>query len=247
MVRKSLEGSPGLVRWLTNAYRGFFVDLDQVVACLPIQPGHTTLLNIGTGDGVLVSRIARRYPQLCMTTTDITEHQGWLIDDDVRDRIDVQVHAPEQIAGAGFGAAFDVVLLSDVVHHVPVEDRASLMTRAWEATSPGGYLVVKDIEDRGFKARLSLWSDRYLTGDRHTELIGADAMEALMRQQDPAAQVDRTPLVHQDYPNYLLVGQRVRSQSHSRTKALPQVWRTVPAIDFDGLRADVAQVLETNL
>ncbi|MFM8895654.1 MAG: class I SAM-dependent methyltransferase [Actinomycetales bacterium] len=200
---------------MTDTYRGFFVDLDQVVACVPVEPRSATLLNIGTGDGVLVSRIARRYPQLSVTTTDITQHQGWLIDDDLRDRIRVQVHSPEQIAQSGFGTGFDVVLMSDVVHHVPVADRATVIARAWEATSPNGCLVVKDIEERGLRARLSLWSDRYLTGDRHTELIGASAMEALILQSEPTARVSRSWLVDRDYPNYLLVGSRVESRVQS--------------------------------
>jgi len=209
LLRKSLEGSPGLTRWLTNTYRGFFIDLHLLVDQLRLTTPTARLLNIGTGDGVLVSLIARRYPQLNVTTTDITPNQGWLIDEDLRDRIRLQVHTPEEIASRGFGETYDMVLLADVIHHVPVRDRSQLMARAWQATSPGGTLLVKDIEDRGFKARLSLWSDRYLTGDRHTELIGANAMQGLMVQFEPRARVDATGLVQRDFPNYLLIGQRV--------------------------------------
>ena len=222
LLRRSLEGSPGLTRWLTNTYRGFFVDLAQLVDALPLESPTARLLNIGTGDGVLVSLIARHHPLLRVTSTDITEKQGWLIDDDLRDRIRLQVHTPAEINAAGFGETFDVVLISDVVHHVPLADRPQLMTRAWQATAPGGTLLVKDIEDRGLRARLSLWSDRYLTGDRHTVLIGADAMEQLMRQSDPAAQVTRTGLIHQDFPNYLIVGRKVSSTLRPQEEARPE-------------------------
>ena len=209
LLRKSLEGSPGLTRWLTNTYRGFFVDLHLLVDQLPLTTPTARLLNIGTGDGVLVSLIARRYPQLSVTTTDITPNQGWLIDEDLRDRIRLQVHTPEEIASRGFGETYDAVLLADVIHHVPVRDRSQLMARAWQATAPGGTLLVKDIEDRGFKARLSLWSDRYLTGDRHANLIGSPAMDALIRREMPAVEVLETTLIKRDYPNYMLVGRRI--------------------------------------
>lgn len=218
LLRKSLEGSPGFVRWLTNTYRGFFVDLQRVVDCLPVEPHSATLLNVGTGDGVLVSMIARRFPQLTVTSTDITANQGWLIEPDLRDSISLQVHTPEQIAETGFGTGFDLVVMSDVIHHVPISDRARVMARAWQATAPGGCLVVKDIEERGYRARLSLWSDRYITGDRHTELIGSAAMDALMRQEMPEAQVQATTLIERDYPNYLLIGRRVGSRVESRPR-----------------------------
>jgi len=216
LLRKRLEGSPGLTRWLTNTYRGFFIDLHLLVNHLPLTTPTARLLNIGTGDGVLVSIIARRYPQLNVTTTDITPNQGWLIDEDLRDRIRLQVHTPDEIASHGFGETYDMVLLADVIHHVPVPDRSQLMARAWQATSPGGTLLVKDIEDRGFKARLSLWSDRYLTGDRHTQLICAHAMELLMRESEPTARVMRTALRQTNYPNYMLVGSRIATDFKGR-------------------------------
>jgi 2-polyprenyl-3-methyl-5-hydroxy-6-metoxy-1,4-benzoquinol methylase len=204
-VRKMLDSSPALVGWLTDTYRGFFVDLDAVVDAIPMDASVGSFLNIGTGDGELVNSLVARYPNLRLTTTDISDQQGWLLKPEVRQTVTVETRTPSDIAEDGFGGSFDIVFMSDVMHHVPVEDRETVMQAAWQAVSPGGKLVIKDIEDRGIKAVLSLWSDKYLTGDRHTVLINEMTLTSLITQVRPNSYVESTGLIRRNFPNYLVV------------------------------------------
>jgi 2-polyprenyl-3-methyl-5-hydroxy-6-metoxy-1,4-benzoquinol methylase len=204
-IRRLLDGQPRLVQALTDAYRGFFVDLDAVVASIPVDQPDATFLNIGTGDGGLLNTLRDLHPELRITTTDIHEHQGWLLRPDVRESIDVHVHTPERIVVEGFGKQFDIVFMSDVLHHVPPADRADTVRAAFAACRPGGRLVIKDIEEKGLKARLSLLSDVYLTGDKHTKLIGEAALRQLIERTHPDAQVASSDLITRDFPNYLVV------------------------------------------
>jgi 2-polyprenyl-3-methyl-5-hydroxy-6-metoxy-1,4-benzoquinol methylase len=204
-VRKMLDSSPALVGWLTDTYRGFFVDLSAVVDTIPIDESTISFLNIGTGDGELVNVLVSRHPQLSVTTTDISDQQGWLLKPEVREAVTIETRSPSQIASDGFGGAFDVVFMSDVMHHVPVEDRHTVMEAAWQSVAPGGKLVMKDIEDRGLKSVLSLWSDKYLTGDRHTVLINEATLRNLIQKVRPSAQVQSTDLIRRNFPNYLVV------------------------------------------
>jgi 2-polyprenyl-3-methyl-5-hydroxy-6-metoxy-1,4-benzoquinol methylase len=204
-VRKMLDSSPALVCWLTDTYRGFFVDLGAVVETIPVDSSVHSFLNIGTGDGELVNVLVARHPHLRVTTTDISDQQGWLLKPEVRQVVSVETRTPEDIAVEGFGGTFDIVFMSDVMHHVPVEDRETVMQAAWQAVGPGGKLVIKDIEDRGVKAVLSLWSDKYLTGDRHTVLINEATLTNLIHNVRPSASVETTDLIHRNFPNYLVV------------------------------------------
>jgi 2-polyprenyl-3-methyl-5-hydroxy-6-metoxy-1,4-benzoquinol methylase len=204
-VRKMLDSSPALVGWLTDTYRGFFVDLSAVVDTIPIDESTISFLNIGTGDGELVNALVARYPHLSVTTTDISDQQGWLLKPEIREVVTIETRSPSVIATDGFGGMFDVVFMSDVMHHVPVDDRKTVMQAAWQAVAPGGSLVIKDIEDRGMKAVLSLWSDKYLTGDRHTVLINEATLTNLIHEIRPSAHVQSTNLIRRNFPNYLVI------------------------------------------
>ena len=65
------------------------------------------------------------------------------------------------------GAAFGLVVLSDVLHHVAVDQRQGVLADARALVRPGGHLVVKDWIAGKNPASVAAWlSDRYITGDR---------------------------------------------------------------------------------
>jgi len=204
-----------LLAWLTRTYRGFFVDLQAITDTLPVDQARK-LLNIGTGDGMLLNHLARRFPSLQITSSDITEEQGWLIEDDIRARVSLVTLTPEKLTTEGFGGPYDAVLLCDVIHHVPVSDRYELLAAAWPCVDIGGVLIAKDVEPGGVKATLALLSDRYVTGDRHTRLIGMAEMTALLGEVSHGARVEPTDLLSRDYPNYMLSVSRGPSPPHQR-------------------------------
>jgi 2-polyprenyl-3-methyl-5-hydroxy-6-metoxy-1,4-benzoquinol methylase len=204
-IRKTLiRVSPGLVKNITAFYRGFFVDLNKLPQYIPASKA-VSLLNIGTGDGELVNLIAKAYPHLSITSTDITERHGWLIEPEVRSRISLICIPATEIEANGFGGKYDIVLLSDVLHHVIPEKRSLLLSAAWQSLANGGKLIIKDVDNHGIKALLSLWSDKYITGDKHTQLIGQEGMKELIYSVDPRAKITVTQLLHDDFPNFMLI------------------------------------------
>jgi SAM-dependent methyltransferase len=65
------------------------------------------------------------------------------------------------------GEAFDLVVMCDVLHHVPVPERVGLLQTARRLVRPGGFLAVKDWERRRDLGTLaSKVSDTYVTGDQ---------------------------------------------------------------------------------
>jgi SAM-dependent methyltransferase len=93
-------------------------------------------------------------------------------------------------------AAFDLVVLCDVLHHATVDERAPLVRTARRLTRPGGALVVKDWDlDRDLATLAGYLSDRYITGD-HVQFFPPGALEALVTAAcpgDPIVAEGRVP------------------------------------------------------
>jgi 2-polyprenyl-6-hydroxyphenyl methylase/3-demethylubiquinone-9 3-methyltransferase len=86
--------------------------------------------------------------------------------------------------------AFDVVVLSDVMHHVPVDLRQGLLEGIRAAMRPGATFVFKDWE-RNFSPIhwMGYASDRWLTGDRIRYMTRSEMRERLARTFGAGAMV----------------------------------------------------------
>jgi len=207
-IRRALKSHPKIQSTIANAYRSVFIDVNGLVEHLPIPQEASSLLNIGTGDGSVLNLLARRFAHLDITTADVFESRGELIETDVASRIRMVNYLPNDYSTPFWSQQFDVVLLVDVIHHVPVADRQTLLRRVWSTVAPSGMLLVKDVEPRGVRALLGLLSDKYLTGDRHVVQVSASDLRTLMTESCANVSVSETRLASQDFPNYLLVGHR---------------------------------------
>lgn len=204
-IRRALRTHPRIQSTIANAYRSMFVDVRGLVNALPIPCTASSLLNVGTGDGTVLNLIARQFPALQITTADIGELRGELLDSEIAARIQSASYKPNDYSEKFWSESFDVVLLVDVIHHVPVVDRPVFLRRIWSTVAPSGVLLVKDFEPRGIRAFFGLLSDRYITGDRHVRLISARDLAALLTECSVEVTVTETDLASRDYPNYLLV------------------------------------------
>jgi 2-polyprenyl-3-methyl-5-hydroxy-6-metoxy-1,4-benzoquinol methylase len=150
---------------VAEAYRRIFVDLDEFAGRLSAWiPQAKKILEVGCGEGAMTERIARIYPTASITAIDITPNVGRLF----RGRTLGVTFSQEtvEVLATREPAAFDLVVLADVIHHVPAEARHSLMGAIEQAMAPNGSLVFKDwIASSAPIHWLSLMSDRYLTGD----------------------------------------------------------------------------------
>lgn len=151
-------------RQVTEAYRRLFVDLDDFVDRLQVwMPQARRILEVGCGEGAMTERLCRAYPAATVTGTDITPRIGRLFSGDAA-RVRFLRRSVEDVA-RDEPASFDLVVLCDVVHHVPPFERQPLLSAIGRAMAAGASLAVKDwIVSSSPIHWLCSMSDRYLTG-----------------------------------------------------------------------------------
>ncbi len=183
---------------LGDVYRRVFVNLDKIVDFFDhALPHNAKILDIGGGDGALVDRLLDRRPDLKITMCDLSPSIGAFLSAANRSRVNMYP-ATEFTNLAG---PYDVVTISDVIHHVPVDQRDGFFRSLADSCKGWGCrrLIFKDIEPRGWRAILSVIADRYITGDRHVVLFPRSEFGEMVRKYFPAAKrLSTMP----DRPNY---------------------------------------------
>lgn len=151
---------------LSELYRSIYVDLDayadQIAAWVP-APRH--ILEVGCGEGAVTERLAARFPDADILAVDITPRAGRLYRGP-RDRVIFAERTVQDVAAERAGA-FDLAVISDVIHHVPEDLRIDVLDATRRAVAPQGAVVFKDWE-RTFSPIhwMTHGSDRWITGDR---------------------------------------------------------------------------------
>ena len=161
-VRRAMGPLEGRI---SRSYRRIFVDLDALVALVRDWAPASRILEVGCGEGELTERLALAYPEAALTGIDITPRAGRLFRGDRR-RVDFRQCSVSDFARV-HPAEFDLVLIADVLHHVPPPLHDALLADAKMALAPGGRFVLKDWERGRSPIHLLTWfSDRCITGDR---------------------------------------------------------------------------------
>lgn len=211
LVRRLL--GPSLAQHVARRYRSIFVDLDrQAIVLGEIIPPATHLLDVGGGDGEPINRLLRIRPDLRVTTLDPAPVVG----DWIEPRFSHQVRCLPRTGLADYLASEDdwpvpdVLLLSDVIHHVPVAERAAFLVtvRALWQRSPNLTVIVKDVEPGHWRSHLGYLSDRYITGDRGVSLVSREEVLRLFEASLGAVGRHETNLFALDKPNYAVVFNR---------------------------------------
>jgi 2-polyprenyl-6-hydroxyphenyl methylase/3-demethylubiquinone-9 3-methyltransferase len=166
-------------RPVANYYRAIFFDIGHLAREVGAWVPAERILEIGCGEGSLTERLSKVYPAARITGIDITPRVGRLFRGD-RERVTFIQQTTQDFAVAN-AASFDLVLICDVIHHVPWDIHKEFLTDARRAVRPGGRLVLKDWERRTNIAHLLCYlSDRYVTGDR-IRYASADELRELLR------------------------------------------------------------------
>jgi 2-polyprenyl-6-hydroxyphenyl methylase/3-demethylubiquinone-9 3-methyltransferase len=146
-----------------RAYRRAFFDFAAFSATLAGWAKPERILDVGCGDGLSTRQLAIAFPFAQLVGIDVAPAVGKLFDGD-RSRVSFRSESVDAFVSA-HPASFDMVVLADVLHHVPPSGREALLRRACGALREGGLLVVKDWERRTNLAHLFAWfSDRFITG-----------------------------------------------------------------------------------
>lgn len=150
---------------VAESYRGMFINLDDLAELMSAWvPQATRVLEVGCGEGAMTERLTRIYPNASVTAIDITPKIGRLYMGNTS-KVTFSQEYVEDVARRE-PASFDLVVLVDVVHHVPVDARGSLMRAIKQALAPNGNLIFKEWVTSFTVAHwMCEASDRYLTGD----------------------------------------------------------------------------------
>lgn len=153
-------------RRISELYRGIFVDLDAFVASIQGNVAMpATVLEIGCGDGMVTERLARAFPDSSLTGIDICAQPGRLFRGD-RSRVRFLRISPEELTAAE-ATRYQLMIISDVLHHVPHQNWRHFLAGAGRLLAQGGTLVLKDwVREPTPVYALGYLSDRLITADR---------------------------------------------------------------------------------
>lgn len=153
-------------RLVAELWRAGFIDLDdffrQVGRWVP-QP--RAILEFGCGEGAGTERLAAAYPDASILAIDIAENLGRLYrgrDQGVTFR---RVSVTEMVST--HAGKFDLIIMCDVLHHIPEDLRPEIIAAARTLLAPGGSFICKDWARTATPIHwIAYAADRWLTGDK---------------------------------------------------------------------------------
>jgi 2-polyprenyl-3-methyl-5-hydroxy-6-metoxy-1,4-benzoquinol methylase len=174
---------------ISAKYRSIYINIDAFVE-LAVQwkPKAIKILEVGCGEGAITERLKAAYSDANITAIDITPRVGRLYRGPL-DGVRFIRCAVQEIAAAESGQ-YDLVVLSDVLHHVPQEFRQALLDAIRTTLAPQGTLIFKDWQRNYAPIHwLCYASDRWLTGDRISYMTREEMRESLAHSFGEAALV----------------------------------------------------------
>jgi hypothetical protein len=167
-----------------HAWHGsVFAHPDAVAACLPALAPGCSILALTADDGALLEHVLDRNPT-------------------VRPLDPAKVLAPGATGGAPERP--DVVLLADVLHHIPAAEREGYLRTLRERAGDDALFIVKEFAPGGARARLGWLTDRALSGDP-VRVLPPFELRALAARALPGLVAVWTSLFASDPPNYCFV------------------------------------------
>lgn len=160
-------------------YRGVFLsvtDYGEQLSGLVGAPRR--ILEIGGGEGAVTEVLAARFPDAEILSIDISPRIGRLYRGR-REGVTFRETTVQEVAAASPGT-FDLVTLSDVLHHIPVGLRGEILAAAARCVARGGRFLLKDWARAPTPIHwLAYASDRFVTGDRIAYLTPCEASQAI--------------------------------------------------------------------
>lgn len=184
-------------------YRSFFVNVsrctEQIAGAIP---GSAKVIDVGSGDGELVNVLLGLRPDIRISMLDLRQQIGMFLEPEHRARI--SLHPATSLAAYrdAFRDRADAILVSDVIHHVPVESRPDFLQDCVSLLKPGGVLIIKEVAPGGLVSFLSVVADRYITGDRHVSLLSPLQLIDLVQRE--GLRKSRDLLGPAEHPNYAI-------------------------------------------
>ena len=155
-----------LERPISNIYRGIFIDLETLVQQIhKWTPSASSILEFGCGEGAVVEILTQTFPLSHITGIDISPRIGRMYQGDTQRVVfkqqDIKDFAAEN------PASFDLIIINDVMHHLPWDMHEPILEYVKSALKSGGHLILKDW-NRNYSPIyfICYFMDRFITGDR---------------------------------------------------------------------------------
>ena len=150
---------------ISDLYRGIFIDLTALVNQIKEWVPASNILELGCGEGAVVERLVIAYPDAKITGIDINPRVGRMFPDDLK-CVAFKQQTIKKFAIEN-SSSIDLLIISDVMHHIPWEIHEEILNDARKTLKSGGHLVLKDWEwNISLIHMLCYLLDRYITGDR---------------------------------------------------------------------------------
>lgn len=168
---QAMEERPQLGATFSSYMDAFAGDLGpDLLAYVPVAPGHRRLLDLGGSHGMHSIRFCQRYPQLSALIVDLPSALSETDTTIARHGLAERIHvSPGELLVHDWHGQHDVVFYLSVAHNHTADENALALRQIFEALNPGGLLVIHeylaDTPDNAFMAafRLTLL---YETGTR---------------------------------------------------------------------------------
>jgi len=188
-----------------DAYRAAFINLDAAAQVLASVAPARRILEVGCGDGSFGQRLLEKYPDAEYVGIDIAPEPGRLF------RGDTARATFRSVDSAAFLAEgpepFDLVVMVDVVHHIPLELRDQVMGEVRALTAVGGRYAIKEWDPIRGPVHATCWAlDRYVTGDEIKHMRSQDLTPWILRLLGDELVLDARVPPHKN--NYLVAFQR---------------------------------------
>jgi len=195
-------------------YRDWFIDLPELARDIAALDDFHRVLEVGAGDGLLCTGLADELAQATILGIDISDQPGRLAPAGSARVAFRQVSTSDLLAESP--EPYDLIVIGDVLHHVPPAERGPLLADAGQLLAPGGVLAVKEWErTRTASHAVADISDRWVSGDRGVSFMTRDELLALVQGALPDLRVAaefRVP----PRPNNLLVAFRAPVAQQAR-------------------------------
>jgi len=175
----------------------------EVMWRTPMPKHARDMLDIGGSHGYFSVAFCRRYPGLRAVVLDLPEavrHAAPILaKEGMGDRV---VHRVGNALTDDLGSdAWDLILISQFVHHFDDATNRELVQRAARALCPGGILAIQDVlpPSTGKDDALALLADLYLA---NTSQSGSRSFEEMADWQQAAGLVPRKPVRFRSLPGF---------------------------------------------
>lgn len=179
---------------VSELWRAGFVDLDELYGRIRHwAPAPRRILEIGCGEGAGTERLSKLYPDTPILAIDIAPNLGRLYRGETN-RVEFRQIAVTDLTVAE-ADRFDLIIMCDVLHHIPPALRPAIIEAARALLAPGGHFVCKEWARTATPIHwIAYAADRWLTGDRIRYSTPSEAEQLLACSFGPSSVRDRATI-----------------------------------------------------